>query len=242
MKVDVLGVPFDNTTRKDALRQLLNFLTEDHNHLLITPNPEIVMEAQEDEELMKILNEAELVVPDGIGVVLASKFEKNSIKERVPGCDLMFDLFEVMKDMEKSVYILGGAPGVAEKAKRRMGEKYRNLNIIGVHHGYFNEQEEEKIINEIKQLKPDLLMVGLGCPRQEKWIYKNKHKLPVKVSAGIGGTIDIMAGTAKRAPIIFQKMGLEWLHRLLAQPTRIRRIIKLPLFLLTVLKNKINRK
>ncbi|WP_242293000.1 WecB/TagA/CpsF family glycosyltransferase [Bacillus cereus group sp. BfR-BA-01441] len=238
MKLDILGVPFDNITSKKALEKLLEFLKTDKNHLLITPNPEIVMEAQNDKELMKILNEADLVVPDGIGVVLASKLEKNSIKERVPGCDLMFALFNTMKDSNKTVYILGGAPGVAEKAKLNMERKYENIKIIGTHHGYFAEHEEEKIIREIQQLKPDLLMVGLGCPRQEKWIYTNKNRLPVKISAAIGGTIDIMAGTTKRAPRMFQVMGLEWFHRLLEQPKRIFRMKKLPLFLIAVLKDK----
>lgn len=236
MKINILGVPFDNVNRKEALDKLLGFLHTDANHLLITPNPEIVMKAQTDNELMEIVQQADLVIPDGIGIVLASRIMKSKIRERVAGCDLILSLFNVIKDTGKTVYILGAKPGVAEKAKMNMEQRYKNLRIVGVHDGYFDEAQEEVIVREIQELKPDILLVGLGCPRQEKWIYRNRHKLPVKISAGIGGSIDIMAGTIKRAPKAFQLLGLEWLHRLLLEPQRIFRVKQLPLFLIQCFK------
>ena len=238
MKIDILGVPFDNVNPDEALAKLLKFMNIDKNHLLITPNPEIVMQAQADNELMQILHQADLVIPDGVGIVLASRILKRKVRERVTGYDLIQSLFNVIKDTPKTVYILGAKPGVAEKAKRNMEQKYKNLKIVGVHDGYFDEMQEEIIIKEIQDLKPDLLLVGLGCPRQEKWISKNRSRLPVKISAAIGGSIDIMAGTLKRAPKAFRVLGLEWFYRLLQEPQRIVRMKQLPLFIMWVLKNR----
>lgn len=238
MKIDIIGVPFDNLNRKQVLERLLQFLDTDKNHLLITPNPEIVMEAQNDDELMAILQQADLVIPDGIGIVFASRIMKSGIRERVEGCDTILSLFNVIKGTDKTVYLLGAKPGIAEKATLNMEQKYKNLKIIGVHDGYFDENQEESIIREIQDLKPDLLLVGLGCPRQEKWINRNKDILPVKVSAAIGGSIDIMAGEVKRAPKILRLVGFEWFYRLIDQPKRIFRMTKLPLFLIECFKNR----
>lgn len=238
MKVNILNIPFDNISNKEALDKLLEFLNEEKNHLLVTPNPEIVMEAQNNKLLFNIIKEADLVIPDGIGVVLASRLLNDKIRERVAGCDLIFELFNYINDTKETVYLLGGKPGVAKKAKSLMEKKYKNINIVGFHHGYFNNTEELLIINEIKNLKPSILLVGLGCPRQEEWIYKNKDILPVKISAGIGGSIDVMSGNTKRAPIIFRKLNLEWLHRIMLEPSRIARVKKIPLFFLMVLKSK----
>ncbi len=238
MKIDILGVPFDNLTRKQALERVLEFLNEDRNHLLVTPNPEIVMAAQSDNCLMDILQKAELVIPDGIGIILASRIMKRNIRERVEGCDLILSLFNIIKDTNKTVYLLGGKPGVAEKAKMNMERRYKNLKIVGIHDGYFNKIQEEEIIREVQDLKPDILLVGLGYPRQEKWINSNKDRLPVKISAGVGGSIDIMAGTVKRAPKALRAVGLEWFYRLLDQPRRITRMKQLPLFLIQSIKKR----
>lgn len=238
MKVDILGVSFDNISCIEALDRLLKFLNTEDNHLLITPNPEIVMRAQEDNELMEILHKADLVIPDGVGIVIVSKMLKRRVKERVTGFDLIENLFNVIKDTDKTVYMFGADPGVAEKAKLNIEKKFKNLKVVGTHDGYFDEVEEEKIIKEIQSLRPDVLLVGLGCPKQEKWIYKNKHQLPVNISAAVGGIFDVMAGNLKRAPRIFQVLGLEWLHRLFLEPKRIVRMKQLPLFLIRVFKTR----
>lgn len=239
MQTEILNVPFDTLTNKEALNRLLLYLNEDKNHIVITPNPEIVIEANKDRDFMNIIKKADLVIPDGIGVVIASKLNKVKIKERVAGYDLTQSLFEKIKYTGHTVYFFGGGKGVTLVAKEKMEQKHKGLKIIGVADGYFDENREKIIIEEIKNLKPDVLLVGLGAPKQEKWIYKNKDILPVKISICVGGSFDGMSGTVKRAPIVFRKMGLEWFYRLLKQPSRIVRMMRLPLFMILVIKNKI---
>ncbi len=232
MRTEILGVPFDVVTNDEALKKLLFYLAEDKNHLMFTPNPEMVMAAQKDDYFMQILKAGDLVVPDGIGIVLASKFNKVRIKERVAGCDTVTALLKKAKS-GTTVYLLGSKPGVCDKAKQNIERDYPNISVIGSHNGYFNKEEEILILEEIKQLKPDILLVGLGFPKQEKWLYENRG-LPVRISAGIGGSLDVFAGTVKRAPVLFQRFGLEWLYRLIKQPSRIGRILVLPVFALKV--------
>ncbi len=234
----ILGVKFNNVTYEEAIDILLSFLRENKCHCVFTPNPEIVMEARKDLEFMRILNDAELVVPDGIGVVIASRFSKEKLKERVAGFDLVQGLFDRIKDKDYSVYFWGGAPRVAMEAKFNMEKKYSGLKIIGVNDGYFDANKEKLIIDDIKNKKPDVLLVGLGAPKQEKLIARYKNQLPVKVCIGVGGSFDVMSGRVKRAPKIFMRFGLEWLYRLLCQPSRFFRMLKLPMFLLAVLKKK----
>lgn len=240
MKTKILDVPIDVITEEQALNKLLYYLSNESkkNHLIVTPNPEMVMRAKKDTEFMQIIKEADLAVPDGIGIVIASKLNKEKLIERVPGCDLILSLFDNVKE-ETTVYILGAQPGVPEKAMKNIEAKYKNIKVVGLKHGYFGVEEENTIIEEIKNLNPDILLVGLGFPRQEKFIYKYKNELPVCISMAIGGSIDVMAGVVKRAPKIFRKLGLEWFYRVLCQPKRIFRIASLPIFVFNVLINKI---
>ncbi|MCL2873681.1 MAG: WecB/TagA/CpsF family glycosyltransferase [Defluviitaleaceae bacterium] len=241
MKTNILGINFHTVDQKEALNQLRIFLREDKNHMLFTPNPEMVMKARDNAEFAKILNSGDLVVADGIGIVIASRFNGTKLKERVAGCDLIQKLFENINH-ELSVYLLGAKKGVCEIAKQNIESKYKNVKVIGFHHGYFKKENEPDIINEIRQLKPDVLLVGLGMYRQEKWIYDNKDILPVKISAGIGGSIDVFAGEVKRAPQIYQKLGLEWFYRVLKQPSRIIRLGALPKFMFLVICRYFKRK
>ena len=234
----VLGVPFDAVTMQEAVEKAKKLLKEDGQHIICTPNPEIVMEAQKDKELMNILHEADMVVPDGIGVVWASKYSEIRLTERVAGYDLTQNLMADLAATGETFYFFGGAPGVASAAARKMMKKYSGLKVIGVHNGYFDEKEEKRIIQDIKTKAPSILLVGLGAPKQEKWIYDNLRLIDAKVAIGVGGSFDVMAGNVKRAPMIFRKLGLEWFHRLITQPTRWRRMMRLPKFALTVLKTK----
>lgn len=234
----VLGVPFDVVTMEEAVAKAKKLLKEDGQHIICTPNPEIVMEAQKDKELMDILHEADMVVPDGIGVVWASKYSETRLTERVAGYDLTQNLMAELAATGETFYFFGGAPGVASTAARKMMKKYPGLKVVGVHNGYFDEKEEKKIIQDIKTKSPSILLVGLGAPKQEKWIYDNIRLTGAKVAIGVGGSFDVMAGNVKRAPKIFQKLGLEWFHRLITQPTRWKRMMRLPKFALTVLKTK----
>ena len=234
----VLGVPFDAVTMEEAVARAKKLLTEEGQHIICTPNPEIVMEAQNDKVLNSILHEADLVVPDGIGVVWASKYSEIRLTERVAGFDLTQNLMADLAATGETFYFFGGAPGVASTAARKMMKKYPGLKVVGVHNGYFDEKEEKRIIQDIKEKAPSILLVGLGAPKQEKWIYDNLRLTGAKVAIGVGGSFDVMAGNVKRAPKIFQKLGLEWFHRLITQPTRWRRMMRLPKFALTVLKTK----
>ena len=240
MKTEILGVKIDAVTESEALDRLLGFLEEEKNHLLFTPNPEMILEAQKDREFMNILNRGDLVVPDGIGVVLASRLMKNKIKKRVAGCDLVYSLFDKIKETGRTVYFFGGAPGVAELAKTNMEKKFPGLKISGCADGYFNKKKEREIIKEIRALKPDVLLVFSSFPKQEKWIFENRNRVPARLTAGLGGSVDIMAGTVKRAPPAMRAVGLEWLWRLMLQPKRITRMYKLPSFLLKVFIARFN--
>ncbi|WZL82198.1 WecB/TagA/CpsF family glycosyltransferase [Vallitaleaceae bacterium 9-2] len=230
---NILGVIFDNVTMQEAFNYGLGLFSRQTKSVIYTPNPEIVMAAYEDDDLKNNLNQADLVLPDGIGVVIGSKLIGRPLKERVAGFDFIQQLFAALKDTDYTVYFFGSKEGVAELAAEKMKKKYPGLSIAGTWHGY--EKDTEKVIADINRVKPDLLLVGLGAPRQEQWISQNKERIDAKVFAGIGGSFDGMAGVVKRAPDIFIRLNLEWFYRLLKQPTRFKRMLKLPLFLIKVI-------
>lgn len=233
-RISILGVPFDTLSMNECVAKALKMMEEPRQHLICTPNPEIVMEAQTDKELMGILRTADMVLPDGVGVVWASKYTNHPLSERVAGFDFLQNLLAAMENTEHTVYFFGGAPGVAAAAARKAKAKHPNLKIVGSHNGYFDAKEEQRIIKELRELSPTLLLAGLGAPKQEKWLYDNMRLTSVRLGIGIGGCFDVMAGNVKRAPKLFQKMGLEWFYRLLCQPKRIFRMMKLPKFVLAV--------
>ncbi len=241
--IKIFGVRIDKVTLNSALEKVKFFLQEERAHCIFTPNTEIVMEAKRDSCLKDILNNGDLTIPDGIGIVYASKIKRKPLSERVTGYDLSIKIVELANKEGYSIYILGGKEGVAERAAANIKQKYSNVRIAGVHNGYFkgahtgfaNSDEEKQIITNINESKADILFVCLGVPNQEIWIDANKKKLDSRVIIGNGGTVDVIAGDVKRAPDIFQKLGLEWLYRLIKQPSRIKRQIVLPLFMLNVL-------
>ncbi len=242
-KISIFGVNIDKLTLKDAEERVKSFLNSNTINTIYTPNTEIVMEARKDDELKELLNNGELVIPDGIGLVYASKIKKKTLPERVTGFDLSMKMLQIANENGYSIFLVGGKPGIADTAAENIKKEYPNINVVGSHHGYFKgthtgykgHDEEIQVINEINESKPDIVFVGFGAPKQEKWIHENKNKLNCKVIIGNGGTVDILAGTVKRAPEIYQKLGLEWLYRLLKDPKRIKRQMILPLFVLIVL-------
>lgn len=238
--VNILGVFINNLTIEEATQKALLFMEQKNKSpkLIFTPNPEFVLNALKDKEFMEILNKSDLNVADGIGVVIGAKILKTPLKERVSGYDLVQNLFAHMKEKQKTVFFLGSCDEVIEKAKQNMEKKYNGLKVVGVHNGYFDENLDNIIIEKINASSPNLLLVGLGSPKQEKWIFKNKEKLNANLIIGVGGSFDVMSGNVKRAPKIFIKLNLEWFYRLLSQPSRFGRIAKLPLFLVYVLKCK----
>lgn len=235
----ILGVEFHILNEEGALARLIGFLGEDSSlKEVYTPNPEIVMLAQEDRELLDILNGADLVLADGIGIIIASKLKGLRLKDRVTGVDTMERLLAYCNEDKRSIFIFGGKPGVAKLACDNIKKKYKFIEIAGYDHGYFKDEEEEKIIEKINASKPDVLFVCLGAPKQEKWISKNKDRLNCKIAMGVGGSVDVYAGLVKRAPLAFQKLGLEWFYRLIKEPWRIKRMLVLPKFLIKFIVTK----
>lgn len=236
MKTNIFGVLFDNYTIKEAIDKAVLSLDGDKPFVIATPNPEIVEAARKDEEYKTIINSADIVTPDGIGIVYASKILKGNIKERAAGFDIVCGIIEKLDKRSGSIFLFGSKPGVAEAAATTLKEKYANLKIAGCRDGYFKDDTD--IIEAIKDAAPDLLLVCLGAPKQEKWIAANKDSLNAKILVGAGGTLDVIAGNVKRAPDIFIKFGMEWFYRLIKEPKRIGRMAKLPLFLLDVIVKK----
>ncbi len=236
-KVNILGVNVDMVNISEATDKILRFLKEDKVHSVFTPNSEIIMQAYRNQDFAHILNSADMLTADGIGVVYASKYLKKPISERAAGYDIAKLLLQKISYTDHKLFLFGGKPGVGDMAKKNMQKEYPGLNIVGVRNGYFSEDEEDEIINQINSSGADLLFVCLGAPRQENWIYKNKDKLNVRVAMGVGGSIDVFAGTVQRAPEIFCKTGLEWFYRLAKEPWRAKRMMDLPRFAMTVLKD-----
>jgi N-acetylglucosaminyldiphosphoundecaprenol N-acetyl-beta-D-mannosaminyltransferase len=187
-----------------------------------------------DKILAESVAAADLVTADGAGVVLASRILGSPLPRRVAGFDLMSECLKEAARRSVPVYFLGSHPQVLQQAMARARDCYPGLNVGGGQHGYFREEEDEQILAEVCLLKPLLLLVAMGVPKQEKWIYRHKEKLPPCAAIGVGGSFDVLAGKARRAPEWMQKAGLEWLYRFLKEPSRFRRVALLPLFLLAV--------
>lgn len=232
-KIEILGVPISNITMDGAVEKVSEFMKSDQLHPIYTPNPEIVMMAKDNKEFLEVIQKADLVVPDGIGVVIASRLQKSErLPERVAGYDLVQNTMKRAVKEGYKYYFFGSKPGVAEEAARKMRETYPGIQIVGTRDGYFKKEDEAAIIQDINASGANILLVALGAPKQEIWIERNKHLLTnVRVAIGVGGSLDGMAGIVKRAPLAFQKLGLEWFYRLLQQPTRFKRMLVLPLFL-----------
>ena len=229
MKTEILGVRFDNLTQQEAAQRGRQLLEEDKFHYVVTPNPEFLLAAEKDPEFRRVLNAADLVLPDGIGVVYSAKILGTPLKERVPGIEFAEAMLSALNEMGGRLYLLGAKPGVAEEAGRRICARYPALVLCGTHDGYF--KDEQAILPEIAAAKPDLLFVCLGAPKQEKWMARWGQHTGAKLAIGLGGCLDVFAGNVQRAPERWQKLGLEWAYRLKKEPKRIGRMAKLPLVL-----------
>jgi N-acetylglucosaminyldiphosphoundecaprenol N-acetyl-beta-D-mannosaminyltransferase len=239
MRVDVLGVGFDNYSMAEAKEAALRLMKEEKTAYTVTPNPEIVWEARKNSELKAALDSADLVIPDGIGVVYGAAILKTPLKERVPGIELATLLIEEMSAVGGRVYLLGSKPGVAEKAAEELKKRFPGLVICGTGDGYF--KDDGPVIEKINAQRPDLLLVCLGFPKQEIWMHRCRERIKAGMMMGLGGVLDVFAGDVKRAPDAWCNLGLEWLYRLLRQPSRIKRMIKLPVFLLAVIGERLKK-
>ena len=241
MRIDVLGVGFDNLTADEAVAAAYGALCgSSPAGYVVTPNPEIVWLCRDDAGLKDIMREAFLVLPDGIGIIYGARILGTPLKARVPGIDFISALLSRMAEDKKSVFLFGAKPGVAEAAAENLLKAHPGLVISGTHDGYFTD--DKPIIEEINAASPDLLLVCLGAPKQERWMSENAQKLNVRLMAGLGGSLDVFAGIVARAPDGWRKLGLEWLYRLIKEPRRIKRMIKLPLFILAVIMQRIRGK
>lgn len=233
-RVNILGVDVDAVTMAEAVDVVRRAMDTRAGVMVATANAEMLMRATHDEELRHILNASALVVPDGAGTVWAARHLGHAMPERVAGYDLAQELLRCAPAEGRRVYFFGSAPGVAEKAKAKAEQLYPGIEIVGVRNGFFSPADNAAIIAEIRAARPDLLLVALGVPKQEKWIAAHLAELDVPVAIGVGGTLDVMAGVMKRAPLWMQKAKLEWLFRGLMQPKRAGRLLALPKFVLKV--------
>lgn len=233
-RVNILGVDVDAVTMAEAVDVVRRAMDTRAGVMVATANAEMLMRATHDEELRRILNASALVVPDGAGTVWAARHLGHAMPERVAGYDLAQELLRCAPAEGRRVYFFGSAPGVAEKAKAKAEQLYPGIEIVGVRNGFFSPADNAAIIAEIRVARPDLLLVALGVPKQEKWIAAHLAELDVPVAIGVGGTLDVMAGVMKRAPYWMQRAKLEWLFRGLMQPKRAGRLLALPKFVLKV--------
>ncbi|EGL82043.1 glycosyl transferase, WecB/TagA/CpsF family [Caldalkalibacillus thermarum TA2.A1] len=240
-QVNILGTLFHNKTMSETVNMVMSMLRQDREETahIITANPEMLMIARSEPTLQEVLAHADIITPDGIGIVWASRILNTPIKERVAGYDLLHNLCEQTNYYPFSVFLLGAKEEVNKKAAENLSKLYPNLKIVGRKNGYFKETETDHIVEEVNKASPDLLLVALGVPKQELWIYQNKKRLNAKVAIGVGGSFDVLAGYIKRAPLVWQNLHIEWLYRLLQEPSRWKRQLQLPKFMFCVVKEKI---
>lgn len=238
--ITILGVNIDNISLDEAGERTKELIENSNKtcRIVVAPNTEFIMAAQKDKEFFDILKQADLATPDSVGVMIGGKLQKKPFKQRIPGQAYFRKVIEVGEKEGWTFYFLGGESGIAEKAKENVLKDFPNCKIVGCHEGFFKEDTEEQVIKEINNLAPNVLFVAMGAPAQEKWIYNNRNNLNVDIATGQGGTFDYEAGKIKRAPIFFQKLGIEWLWRLFKEPKRIVRMMVLPLYLLKILFKK----
>lgn len=236
-KINILNIPFENITKTDLICKLEKSVSAKQKTFLVTANPEIVMYANQDTTYHSIVDKADYVIADGIGVVIGSKLLGTPLPERIAGYDLLVELLKIGNEKGWSAYFLGAKKEVIEKAVENIRANYPGLEVAGWHDGYFNWESSE-IQDEIRTKKPDLIFAALGFPRQEVWIAENIGKFDKGIFMGVGGSFDVLAGTVKRAPEIWQKMNLEWFYRLIKQPSRWKRMLALPHFMVKVTNEK----
>jgi len=234
--VSILGFPISNVNMKEALELTLKIIEDGEQQMIATPNPEMIVQAKKDPYLGDVLREAALNLPDGIGLIWASRVKGRPLKEKVAGIEFMTGMLALAAEKGLGVYFLGAKPGVAGEAAENLQARFPGLKIAGVSHGYFTEEEEKEIVEEIKRVKPQILFAGLGAGRQEKWIKKYQKESGVPVAVGVGGSFDVLAGRLSRAPHIICKMGMEWLYRSFQEPSRIFRLAALVKFVIMVIK------
>ena len=236
MRVNILGVGFDNFTMDQAVDEGIRLIHSDGAHYVVTPNPEIVEICRERAEVRAVVNRADLVLADGIGIIYGGKILGTPLVGRVPGVEFAQRLMERMARGGETLFLLGAKPGYADQAAENLRKKYPGLRVVGTNDGYF--QDDGPVVEKIRDSGAQVVFVCLGAPKQEFWMEKNGAATGANLLIGLGGCLDVFSGNVKRAPAAFQKLGLEWFYRLVKDPRRIGRMAKLPLFLVHVAKEK----
>jgi N-acetylglucosaminyldiphosphoundecaprenol N-acetyl-beta-D-mannosaminyltransferase len=231
----ILGVRVDAVTFDQALALIESFVAGGRPRQVVTVNPEFVMAAQSDAEFRRIINTSALALPDGVGVWWASRHLRQSLPDRIPGADLVERLAELSAQRGYRLYFLGAMPGVADKAVQVLRNHHPGLIVAGIHGGSPRLEDEATSVARVCAARPDILLVAYGAPAQDRWIARNMERLGVPVCIGVGGSFDYIAGVRPRAPRWLRQLGLEWLHRLITQPWRWRRMLALPRFVWRVL-------
>lgn len=234
-RVKILGVPMDLIDSRQAMAVFEEKFPEPGLTMIVTPNPEIVLAANKDESLKTLISGADIILPDGVGLLYASKIIGHPLKERVTGIDFLMDILEYLEKNGKSVFFFGSKPGVARDAAQNLQKKYPALKVAGTRNGYFKPEEEEEIVREINESGADFLCVALGAPKQEQFIEKYRKELHCGGAIGVGGSLDVFSGNLKRAPEFYRNHGLEWLYRLIQEPSRYKRMMQLPVFMVKVI-------
>lgn len=245
-RIKLFGVPIDKITSNQAIEKIDQFVVQKKPSFIVTPDTLAILRARKDSEYLNITKNANLVTPDGAGILWATSLLNTPLLERITGIDLIKKVCDLAEKKRYKIYLLGAAEIIIKKAVENIKKEHPKINIIGYHHGYFNnkhsnnnEKREKDIIREIKDKKPDFLLVGLGVPKQEIWISKHKDELNVPVCIGIGGSFDVLSGKIPRAPLWMQDHGMEWIFRLIKEPKRIKRVVSLPLFICLIFFGKI---
>jgi len=235
-KIEILGVKVNKVNMKEALQVFEDYLDGDTCKAIYTPNPEIVYSAVHNKDLKDLLNKSDLSIPDGMAIVKAASILGTPVEERVTGIDFSRAAIDIAASKNKSIFLLGAKPGVAQQAGENLKKENPNLCVAGARDGYFKEKDEDEVVHMINESKADFLLVALGSPKQEQFIFNHKKELNAKVCIGIGGSFDVWSGNIERAPEFFIKHNIEWLYRTMKEPSRIKRVSNIPKFLKLVKK------
>ncbi|MED3993303.1 WecB/TagA/CpsF family glycosyltransferase [Peribacillus frigoritolerans] len=232
--VEVLTIPFIDSNMDEFMNGMIYpRLMNQEKTFVVTANPEIVEYANEHQDYKDIIISADYITPDGVGIIMASKWLNQPLQERITGFDLMNELFRVADEKALKVYLLGAEESVIEAAALKVKELYPGLKLVGYNHGYI-DIKDDTLPKSIAELEPDIILTALGFPRQEKWVSRHYALFNKGLFMGVGGSFDVLAGKVNRAPVFWQKMRLEWLYRLIQQPSRWKRMLALPRFVLKV--------
>ncbi|KON66944.1 acetylglucosaminyldiphospho-UDP acetyl-beta-D-mannosaminyltransferase [Peribacillus butanolivorans] len=236
--VEILSIPFIDSTMDEFINQMIYpRLMNQEKTFVVTANPEIVEYANEHQDYKDIITSADYITPDGVGIIMASKWLNQPLQERITGFDLMNELFRIADEQALKVYLLGAEEAVIETAALKVQEKYPGIELVGYNHGYI-DIKDECLAKSIAELEPDIILTALGFPRQEKWVSMHYPLFKKGFFMGVGGSFDVLAGKVNRAPDIWQRVRLEWLYRLIQQPSRWKRMLVLPKFVLKVRRKR----